>query len=414
VNKIRVLFLPPYFGFPSHFIPLVKLYQRMSDARYDVAFVLPRLTPEEITAQKSYGFEQARYYYDPEFLARFELPVLDVKQQFSAVTELAAYRKFAPDLIVDDSNLTTALARQIRRLPRLTIARTGIFDGSPGPHAYAHSLSSVISTLRPLAGSTFVLPNSIDSYFEAEAHLVPATPLLEPMPGLRGLRTRSFYCGPLLLDEEEEKVFASHEHGLVDFFRVNRERKIAYVTFGIGASRNPHSSVWGCLHELLGRGWAVVTNMMPTEHTENGARSYPRENCFFSRALPMHFVCSRVDLVIHVCGSATYHYPILHRKPAITIGTQCRDREDVAQRLCALGLSHHLPAPGETADFQKLFVDALDRYESNDFPFDAALRTRLEATCLEIESTAARFDIDAAIDAALSAAAPAARSHARY
>jgi len=401
VNRIRVLFLPPYFGFPSHFIPLVKLYQRMSAARYDVAFVLPRLTPEEITARKSYGFEQGRYYYEPEFLARFELPVLDLKQQFSVVAELAAYRKFSPDLIIDDSNLTTALARQIRRLPRLTIARTGVFGGASTP-VHGHSLASVVGTLSLPPRSTLVLPQSIDGYFEAEAHIVPASPLLEPLPGLRALGTRSFYCGPLILDQDEERLFDTAP--LSAFLAANRGRKIVYLTLGIGASRNPHPSAWECLRELLAQDWAIVTNMMPADYAGETECPYPHDGCFYSPALPLHFVCSRADLIIHVCGSATYHYPILHRKPAITIGTQCRDREEVARRLCARGLSYHLPAPTETAAFQTNFTEALGLYAAARFPFDAALPARLETMRLEIESTAARFDIDAAIDSALSAA----------
>lgn len=70
---------PSYFGFPSHFIPLVKLYQRLAGSTYDAAFVLPRLAPTDIAAQRRNGFnENTLFYYGSEFLSQFDLPVLAV------------------------------------------------------------------------------------------------------------------------------------------------------------------------------------------------------------------------------------------------------------------------------------------------------------------------------------------------
>lgn len=69
----------------------------------------------------------------------------------------------------------------------------------------------------------------------------------------------------------------------------------------------------------------------------------------------MHFVCQQVDLVVHHCGSGAYQYPILHQVSAVTLGTQCYDREEVALRLEELGVSQHLPAPEETDTFAEEF-----------------------------------------------------------
>jgi hypothetical protein len=402
MNAPRILLLTPYFGFPSHFIPLVKLYQKMAGSQYELAFLLPSISPTDVESQRPKGFnEKAQYYYGGEFLSRFDLPVLDLKQQFSVRHELAAYRKFAPDLIVDDSNLTTALARQIRWRPRLAIARNGVFGDSGKVATYRHSLESIVDTLTVPPRSTFVLPQSLDGYFEAEAHIVPAIRSLEPMPGLPESGTRAFYSGPLLLDEREEGFL--HCEALSQFFESNRGRRIAYMTFGIDASRDPHSRVWGCFIELLRRDFAVVTNLTPPKHILD-AEEFSHGRYFQSNAVPMHYVCSRANLIVHVCGSATYHYAIIHGRPAITIGTQCRDREEVAQMLCNRRLSYHLPAPTETGAFREMFVEALNLYESGRFPFDEALQSRLSAAHLEIERTAALFDINAAIDTALSAA----------
>src|SRR5690606_15579589 len=98
----------------------------------------------------------------------------------------------------------------------------------------------------------------------------------------------------------------------------------------------------------------------------------------------MHYVSSNADLIVHVAGSATYHYPILHGKPAITVGTRCRDREQIARTLNACGFSQHIPAPAEGDGFLAAFVDALDRFEAGRFPFDPSLAERLSAQRREI------------------------------
>jgi hypothetical protein len=401
MSTTRVLFLPAYFGFPSHFIPLVKLYQRMPQLRYDAAFLLPQPAKADIAQQNARGFDEAvRFYYGSEFLSHFNLPVLQLKQQFGVLNEIAAYREFNPDLIIDDTNLTTILARQIRWLPRLALARNGVFGDCAGPKHYKHSLDSFVATLAPPPRS-IELPASIDGYFEAEAHIVPATRSIEPMPGLPDGGRRALYSGPLILNEGEEKIL--HSEGLRCFCEANRGRQLVYVTFGADAVRRPHRKVWDCLRELLRREFAVITNIRPADEADAGT-SLRRDSYFHSATLPMHYVCSRADLIIHVCGSATYHYPILHGKPTITIGTQCRDREGVAQALVARGLSLHLPAPTETDGFGNMFAEALDLYESACHPFDEKLGARHGAQRLDIAATAAGFDIEAAIDTALSAA----------
>ncbi len=393
MTRTRILFLPCFFGMPSHFIPLVKLYQRLPKGRYDVAFFLPRMSPKDIAAQTAAGFNQAAaYYYSDEFLSHFDVPTIDLEQRFGVVNELAAYRKFSPDLIVDDSSLTTALARRIQWRPRLAIARTGVFGSAAaqGPGRYPHSLSAMLEMYRVPPPFRFEVPRSIDAYFEAEAHIIPGVRSLESLPGLPDEGRRAFYSGPLTLDEREETIF--HSGPLSKFIEAVRGRRIAYVTLGVDAAKSPHAGIGRCLRELLRRDFAVVTNVeIALQH----------EYCFHSKAVPMHDLCSRASLIVHVAGSATYHYPILHGKPAITLGTHCRDREQIAWTLCARGLSQHIPAPATAEACYEFFVDALDRFESSRAPFDAELASRLSACRLEMADASARFDLDAAIEAAL-------------
>lgn len=400
MSKIRVLFLPPFFGFPSHFIPLVKLYQQLAADDYEAGFLLPRSAPEDIAALRKSGLDESLcYYYSREFLASFNVPVIGVRQQFSVVSELAAYKEFAPDVLIDDSNPITALARQAARIPRLTIARNGIFSHADTPSRYRHSLDTIMATLREPGRSIFSLPGSLDGYFEAEAHVIPATRSIESLAGLPTAGTSAYHCGPLLLDAEEERRFYSDE--LQQFFEANRGRRVVYVTFGVDASRNPHSRVWDCVRELERRDFAVITNLKIEAQAGCCARRQRRDRYVCVDALPMHYVCSRVSLVVHVCGSATYHYPILHGCAAITVGTQCRDRETTARTLCARGLSQHVPAPDESDEFSELFTQALDRYEAGRFPFDEALAQRMSSAREDMARTAAQFRIEAAIHAAL-------------
>src|SRR5262245_20127918 len=227
MSRTRILFLPAFFGFPSHFITLLKLYQRLPRNKYDAAFFLPRMTPRDIEAQKAAGFNsQAAYYYSTEFLSHFDVPVLDLKQQFSVMSELAAYKKFAPDVIVDDCTLTTALARYIQWRPRIAITRTGVFGDPARPARHGSTLDSTVESLRAPPPLQFQRPPSLDGYFDAEAHLIPGTRTVESLPCLPDGGARAFYSGPLMLDAREERLFYSEP--LEQFMEANRGRRIAY------------------------------------------------------------------------------------------------------------------------------------------------------------------------------------------
>jgi UDP:flavonoid glycosyltransferase YjiC (YdhE family) len=117
----------------------------------------------------------------------------------------------------------------------------------------------------------------------------------------------------------------------------------------------------------------------------------------------MHLVSSHVDLMVHQCGSGTYHYPLLHNVPAITIGTQCYDREEVAVRLEELGASTHIPSPAECDDFVERFKRTVAEHLGES---GARLQERRE--CLsrlknEIEQTVAAFDFEGLLDRAAGA-----------
>lgn len=401
----RILFIPAYFGLPSHFVPLVKLYQRLSNTKHEMSFLLPNLSAAEISAQRAKGFsDKSKFYYSQQFLSSFDIPVLDMRQHFSVISVLTACKKFAPHLVIDDSSLTVALARQARAFRRIAVVRHGVFCGSSEGEVFAHSLQNFVDTLRTPPAFPFSLPESIDGYFEADAHVIPATRSLEPIPGLPLEGKRAFYAGPLVLDAHEEQIF--HSDALATFLQANSRRRIAYVTFGSDASKDPHSKIWELMRELLRREFVIITNMKLAGELDDSSQPLDDSCYFYSDAVPMHYVCARSSLVVHVCGSATYHYPILHGKPAITIGTRCRDREGVARTLCSRGLAHHIPAPQEAPKFSEMCSDALDLFSTGRFPFDESLRERLDAARAEIAATSAQFSMEDAVEASLAAPSP--------
>lgn len=104
---------------------------------------------------------------------------------------------------------------------------------------------------------------------------------------------------------------------------------------------------------------------------------------------PLNHICSKIDLIIHQCGSGIYHYPLLHRKPAITLGTQCYDREDIAIRLQQLGVSRHVPSSNDDKNYLKIFAESLQLFEKEkicDYTQLNMLNEEIYQTMLEFDA----------------------------
>ena len=109
--------------------------------------------------------------------------------------------------------------------------------------------------------------------------------------------------------------------------------------------------------------------------------------------------------MIHQCGSGTYHYPILHGLPTITVGSGCHDREDVGERLMELGVSLHLPGPGEQIDFRERFKAAIDQYLTDPSGFLPEREKKLRELNREIQETSAGFNFAEVLYSAIERAA---------
>ena len=401
MSRRRILFIPAFLGTPSHFIPLAKLYQRLDLARYEAAFLLPRMSPEWLRRSDMERYlPRAEYYYCGEFYSHFDIPVLPVRRAYSAASELQAYSMFDPDVIIDDCNLTTALTSQVIRKPRVTLLRAGTFPICAARESgLRNTLNDMIETIRIPPGSPLTKPTAVGDFFHADAYIVPGIDSIEPGHPSPADRPRTFFSGPLILDDQEEHIFHSAE--LARFLEDNRELRIAYVSFGVDPSRGFDSRLIECFRYLIDAGFAVLTNMPLPKVGGEDLLAAAGQRLLVSSTVPLHQVTSRADLVIHVAGSAMYHYPLLHLTPAITVGTRALDRETIARTLESLGLSLHLPAPSETEGFATLFTDAIDRFGRGQYPFDAGLPGRLRTYQQQITRTTSEFDLSQVIETAL-------------
>jgi UDP:flavonoid glycosyltransferase YjiC (YdhE family) len=390
-SNIKVLFIP-FEGTVSHTIPLIALSRMIKTKSIKTAFLLPRRVHQ--------------------FAAKLGLNVLDIdyeagKDKNAFRTELRAYNLFSPDVVIDDTSFITGYATALTGLPRVTIQRTGVFPGSlPCNLHYAHSIQFDAKKIPDVAFMGLPQPRTLSDMFNADYKIVPGIPSVELLPPSLRFDPTYFFSGPLLLEDylieragaaEPQITAAPHMQqdfvSLERFFTKNALRRRVYITFGSEAQAG--KPVLSCVRRLLRQGVAVVTNI------EVEGLGVEEKQCYYhAYYLPMNFVCAHVDLMIHQCGCGTYHYPILHQVPMITIGTQCYDREAVALRLEELGVSIHLAAPEERPDFEEVFMEAVERRFSDELLL-AETRQRMTGLNKEISRTAAAFDLETILQKAV-------------
>jgi UDP:flavonoid glycosyltransferase YjiC (YdhE family) len=383
-SNIKVLFIP-LGGTISHTIPLIALSRMIKTKSIKTAFLLPRRVHQVAT---ELGLNVLDIDYD----------TINDKNAFR--TELRAYNLFSPDVVIDDTNFITGFVAAFMNLSRVTIQRTGIFPGSlPCNPRYRHSLPFDPKNLPDVTFMGLRQPRTLSDMFNADYTIVPGIPSIELLPPSLRSDPTYFFSGPLLLEDYIiEQVHAAEPQitaalptqrdfvPLESFLAKNARRRRVYITFG--AEARAGESILSCIRRLLWQGVAVVTNIKV-----DGISAEEQQLYYYAYYLPMNFVCAHVDLMIHQCGSGTYHYPILHQVPMITIGTQCFDREGVALRLEEIGASVHLAAPEERPDFEEAFLEAVERRFSDELLL-AETRQRMTDLNKEISRTAAAFDLE--------------------
>ena len=404
---MRVLFTLLPAGGLAHLIPLIAL-QKMLPSSSESAFLVPQ--------------------FRHKFLRQYGLDVLDIDHQDlfnnGFRTEMLAYGKFKPDVVIDDSSFTTGITIQMSKAARVAIQRTGMFPGGkPRNDQHVHSMGEL--DMKEVPDVTFMglkQPGCFTDLFEAEAKIVPGLKPVELLPETLRDPDSYFFSGPLIIEDylAQEKgvtfmqVSKENQHiasltsfdPVREFFDANSERNIVYTTLGTIAVNDTPEPVTEAIKRLLDDDVAVVSSINVPNLTDSQASRF-----YFASYLPMHFVCSNVDLVVHHCGSGTYHYPIIHEVPTITVGTGCYDREDVAVRLEELGVSEHLTEPNRP-DFVERFTAAVARVF--DDPESLGRRKQnLAALNEELRNTQASFNLEQVLGSAIDRKRPAKKREAR-
>jgi hypothetical protein len=350
---MKILFVPFAEGGIGHIIPLLALILRLEGSQHKACLLLPG------------GYHK--------IVKHMDFDVLDIdysESEGGLFKELAAFKAFKPDIVVDDASMTSLFSTRLDKKPRVAIQRTGMFPGArPRRKGQRYQFDKIISIDKYKGYGNAMGLSEIKSYtdfFDAEMKIVPGISSIEVLPvHLRSDPTYVF-CGPLLLDDFFLGVdFRTKENAgagklydykpLEFFFNANKNRFKVLFTYGTVAS--PTELFLNVFKYLFDNNVAVVT----TTNIPELNRSY-RELCFYAKYLPMHYICANVDMIIHHCGSGTYQYQILHQLPSITLDTEFQDRIDVALRMEELGVNSHIPLPNEGEDFLPLFKQTFDKY----------------------------------------------------
>lgn len=402
---MKLLFIPSPSGGLAHLIPLLALRRLVVDDSWQSAFLLPQHMHGLV---KEMGYEVLNLDHQPFGSSGFR-------------SEMRACHTFAPDVLIDDCGLTTGFTASLMHIARVTIQRTGIFPGGVARNPrHRHSLNLSDNDLRHLPDLTVMglkQPTKMSDLFEAEAKIVPGVASIEVLPSALVGDASYYFSGPLLLEDylaeptsRADSVGASEKPAIrvpqlksvenlrpvQEFLSNNQQRRRVYVTLGTEAK--PTDAVRECICWMLDQGMAVITNV-PLDTPGAAAQGH----FHYAPYLPMHTICSTVDLMVHQCGSGTYQYSLLHCVPSITIGTQCYDREDVALTLEEAGVSVHIPDPREQANFAAALQGAVQRYFAQDEAGLKQAKARLKVLKREVDDTVAEFDFEKVVRSAVSA-----------
>ena len=384
---MKVLFVPMMAGGLSHLLPLMALNKMLANTSVETAFLVPR---QQHALLRAGGIE-----------------ILDIDHQ-GFRSEIPAYKKFAPDVVVDDASLSTGAATLFTGVPRIAIHRTGMFPGDvPRNPKHGHSMHLSPDDLKKgwtaLAHLGLPAPKVLSDLFRAPYKIVPGIPSIEILPPALQNDPSYFFSGPLVMDDylvgnmsrgngfslSDAKNFDS----LQKFFESNRDRKRIYATFGTVAK--PTQEVRDCLQFLMDNGIAVVSNIKLDDLNEVHQALY-----YYARYLPMHYVCSNVDVMVHHCGCGTYQYPVMHEVPSIIVGTQCHDRDDVGMRLEDLGTSVYLPGPQENENFVSDFKRTIEQFFADSGRLIEEKKANLAALNQEVDRTVSNFNFESVLQKA--------------
>jgi|GEM_PF-5662099 len=374
--KIRLLFIP--HAMPSHIIPLVALAKMLDTQLFDLAFLLPT---NHHPLVKSLGFT-----------------VLNIdRQQGGLSVENKAIELFDPHIVVDDLSFTTAFSTRLRKIPRISIVRKGIIPLEAHSPEFRHSSNideHFNKVYKTASAESFWTPGSPAELFIGDVNIIPSIPSIETLPSTIENKDTYHYAGPLLLDDVALMKgldlqiggtrYADNREKVMQFLDNNAGRKIVFFTQGLTDIGEITTRAQTALQLLLNKGLAIITNI--------GKFNFDSPHFFSDTFLPMHMICEKCDFMIHHCGSGTYNYQLLYELPAIILGSNCYDRDEVAMKLQEQGAAHYFPANFEKAAFYRDFNKIVDLLIDAESSFYQAQKQSLHTLNSEITHTREAFD----------------------
>jgi hypothetical protein len=391
---MNILSIPSLVGGHSHLIPLYVMHQRyFRRLAYINNFFLVNEQSRSLLAKSGIDCIDMEYEISDEMNLHTASETI-----FSA--ERKSFDLLKPDIIVEDNCYTSPLISEKKGVPRISIHRTGFFRSIRREYRKSHHCHSAEKgdngkksndllafwnggPPQPTASSDIKF---LKNYLHAKTKIIPGIPSIELLPENIPDPTSYFFSGPLTVQDNASGQLLSE---LKVFFENNKNKKKVFLTLGL----IDNTAVGIYIHYLLNRGYCVITTVGYEVQSEDAKRRF-----FYNKFLPLNLISSSVDLVIHQCGSGMYHYPILHQKPAITLGTLCYDREDVALVLQTKGISKHVPHPNDDDAHLAIFIEYISQFERTELcNFD-----HLEQLKNEIHQTMLDFDIEEVIQYTLS------------
>ncbi|AEE48583.1 hypothetical protein [Haliscomenobacter hydrossis] len=394
---MNILNLPYFAGGLSHLLPLYVLHHKYikHQAGINNYFLVNNNWQRLLTVQ---GLDCVPIdYFGDEALQLLSNNHIEAAS-YAIEKQQEAYDKVKPALIIEDTVFIAPLIAEKNDVPRISIQRTGIFrsiDERYRNNTHVHSLqkgdgfdrSAFFSNNSAAGVNTFDEEDALylEKYTEPKAKIIPGIPTIERLPEDIANRDSYFYAGPLIVKDKPSKNLTDR---LDEFLMINKQKQIVFITTGT-VDKTPIEKY---IEFFVSRNYAVITTC---DCEINNV--YPK-SIFYNKLLPLHHICKISNLVVHQCGSGMYHYPIMNRAPFLTLGTQCFDREDIAQRLQELGVSGHIPHPDDDPDHWQIFVDLVARFENNTLT-DYDMMDKLRK---EINETMANFNMEEVIRYALS------------
>jgi hypothetical protein len=395
---MNILSVPYYAGGLSHLIPLYVLHHKHlgKNIKFKNHFLVTNNIKRSLEIH-SINCVNIDFFRDSN-----ECPSISEEDskviEYVIKKEKEAYEKIKPVLIIEDNSFVTPLIAEKNGIPRISIQRTGDFraiDNCFRNSNHVHSSQKGITTERGSFRSSTInlqIPtlNHSDTFFlhqyrEPKVKIIPGIPTIERLPKSIEDRSSYFYSGPLLVMDKPSKDISDR---LNLFLNYNKQKPVVFITTGT-IDRTP---IENFIEFFIKRNYAVITT------SECKINEEYKQEVFYNKLLPLNYICGISDLVIHQCGSGMYHYPIMNRVPALTIGTLCYDREDIAQRLQEIGVSGHIPHPDDDPNYWYIFLELVSQFERNTLiDFDMMDKLRIE-----INETGANFQMDKIIEFALS------------